>query len=385
MENGHDPLPPPPYSETDIYSNAPTSPYPHILTPATSQADNASVASRPLPSTASSLDDTIFTPTGSVGDDIDIASASSAAAYFESRPPQNQVVAPAVIHAINITSSTKPSDLPYPEAWQVKDVTEQDWATFINYLIPDHAFGVNNDVAERKLRAELIDARMHSLNLGEEDRSRTNMDEVDAQLDPLRQPQSPGSLDRLNRVQATISEWNEGFFKPRGIQITTIDLDAEIAAGEDGNRMPGSYIPYDHELLPNSDNRRDQRGLFGRFRSFSGIESNAQGFRMGPIVANNEGFRIGNGLVADNSGFRLGRMLAADQNGFRLGGTRGFQADSHGVSLAGRSFGRRDFQGYERGRGHRGGRGRTRSRGRHRKFRQSFQCSRLLERLNWNI
>jgi hypothetical protein len=382
MENGHDPLPPPPYSETDIYSNAPTSPYPHILTPATSQADNASVASRPLPSTASSLDDTIFTPTGSVGDDIDIASASSAAAYFESRPPQNQVVAPAVIHTITITSSTEPSDLPYPEAWQVKDVTEQDWATFINYLIPDHAFGVNNDVAERKLRAELIDARMHSLNLGEEDRSRTNMNEVDAQLNPLRQPQSPGSLDRLNRAQATISEWNEGFFKPRGIQITTIDLDAEIAAGEDGNRMPGSYIPYDHELLPNSDNRRDQRGLFGRFRSFSGIESNAQGFRMGPIVANSEGFRIGNGLVADNSGFRLGRMLVADQNGFRLGGTRGFQADSHGVSLAGRSFGRRDFRGYERGRGHRGGRGRTHSRGRHRKFRQSFQCSRLLERLN---
>jgi hypothetical protein len=96
---------------------------------------------------------------------------------------------------------------------------------------------------------------------------------------------------------------------------------------------------------------------------------------MGPIVANNEGFRIGNGLVADNSGFRLGRMLVADQNGFRLGGTRGFQADSHGVSLAGRSFGRRDFQGYERGRGHRRGRGRTHSRGRHRKFRQSFQCS----------
>ena len=212
-----DHLPPPPYSETD--------PGTAIVTPTTSNADNASP---PLPSAASSADDSIlftppYTPTESahhsLGDDLDRVSSSAATAYFESRPAQTRAPAIPNVYAITITSTSEPKDIPYPEPaqeWLSKDVTEQDWATFVNYILPDHAATANNDVADRKLKAELIDERMHRLTLGPEDRSRTDLTQVDAQLQPLRQEISPISAEWLSRVDAMISEWNAGFFEPRG-------------------------------------------------------------------------------------------------------------------------------------------------------------------------
>lgn len=63
-------------------------------------------------------------------------------------------------------------------------------------------------------------------------------------------------------------------------------------------------------------------------------------------------------------------MLVADSNGFRLGGSRGLNADVNGVSLGGRSWGRRESHDSERGRGrHKGHRGRSHSHGRHRRRR----------------
>lgn len=284
--------PPPPYSETDIYSNAGTSPHP-LLTPSTSQADNASVAVRPFPSTASSLDETIYTPLYSpagslnqnqvLGDDHDHVSSSSATAYFESRPTRRQSHATsAEIVTISITAQTEPKDLPFPQALLAKDVSEQDWATFVNYLLPDHATAVNNDVADRKLKAELIDERMHRLTLGKESRSMTDLREVDAQLDPLRQSQS---VQSARRQEATISEWNDGFFNPRGIHISSSNADAEIAVGEEAARMPGSYIPWEHEMNPepagsSSGNANARKGFFSGF-----MQAGPQGFKMGPIVA----------------------------------------------------------------------------------------------------
>lgn len=61
-------------------------------------------------------------------------------------------------------------------------------------------------------------------------------------------------------------------------------------------------------------------------------------------------------------------MLVADSTGFRLGGSRGFNADGTGVSLGGRSWGRRECHDSEtdRGRhGHRGHRGRSHPHSRH--------------------
>lgn len=363
--------PPPPYSETDIYSNAPTSPI--NLTPATSQADNRSL---PTPSAASSVDESVvftppYTPTGSVNQsfgDHDHVSSTSATAYFESRPTHALLSTSPTVHSIAITPMTEPKDLPYPEPvedFMSKDITQQDWATFINYLIPDHATGVNNDVADRKLKAEIIDEHMRRLTLGQEDRSRTNLSQVDAQLDPLRQVHSPQSLDRMRRLEETISEWNEGFFMPRGVKIRLIDSEREP---DDGTlRMPGAWIPNEQDPLegPNPNDRGSRRGW-----GFGGVRADSRGFKLGPIVADNDGFRIGNTLVADHNGFKMGNMVA-DHNGFRFGG---FVANNNGVSMGGRSFGRREShnqekhcgRGRERGmHGHHHGRGRSHSHGRH--------------------
>lgn len=120
--------PPPPYSETDIYSNAGTSPHP-ILTPATSHADAASAAGRPLPSAASSVDEPIYTPTSSIhpnqviGDDFDHVSSSSATAYFDTRPVYNPYSGPVEVYRIAVSNDTEPKDIVYPEALLAKDIS----------------------------------------------------------------------------------------------------------------------------------------------------------------------------------------------------------------------------------------------------------------------
>ncbi|TVY17660.1 hypothetical protein LARI1_G002833 [Lachnellula arida] len=377
-----DPIPPPPYSETDIYSN--TSSHPN-LTPATSQADNHSVASHPQLSTASSTDDSVIytplhSPTASdhhesLQDDFGHASTSSAAVYFESRPVHRQTPAQAMTYNITITSQTQPEELPYPQGWATNDITEQDWQTFVNYLLPDHIAAVNNDVADRKLQQQLMEESMHQLSLGRgDDKSRADISKVDAQLHPLRLPLSSRSTESLSATFATIAEWNEGFFKPRGVEIVITEPDTQVAAGEETPRMPGAWVPYGRESLggPPRNSSRGRRGLFGSFRTFSGLEANSGNFRMGPIVADNEGLRIGkNGLVASANGLRMGNMFVADQTGLRLGGARGFVADGHGVSIGGRAFGRRgsDDRRHEHHERHKRGRGRGRGHGRHHRHR----------------
>ena len=69
------------------------------------------------------------------------------------------------------------------------------------------------------------------------------------------------TTERLIVMESAISEWNEGFFKPRGIQITT--------------NARKRWNPNLQEK-----NRRRVLGL----RPF--IEAGPQGFRMGPIIVN---------------------------------------------------------------------------------------------------
>ena len=125
MEHDYIPqFPPPPYSESDMGT----------LNGAISQARN------PLASPTSSVDETIYTPSYSptasvhrsqtLGDDFDLASSSSAAAYFESRPPpRTQVSGTPEIHRIAITATTAPKDLAYSPAFLARDCTAQDVRT----------------------------------------------------------------------------------------------------------------------------------------------------------------------------------------------------------------------------------------------------------------
>jgi hypothetical protein len=360
-------IPPPPYSETD--------PGTAILTPTTSQADTSSLST---PSAASSVADEEavltppYTPTESSHHqslaDLDHNSSTSATAYFETRPALGRPAPIPKVYTITITSTSKPEDIPYPDP-ALNDVTEQDWATFVNYLFPDHAASVNGEVADRKLEAE-----MAALRLGSDGRSRTDLSQLEAQLEPLRNsPQEAEPLcERLKKIDATITDWNTGFFEPRSYQIRFIE--PEITFEDETRTVPGAWIPYDHEILEGTqpDERRGSRG----FR-FAGIEANSRGFRLGNLIR------------ADNEGFRLaGDFLVSDSNGFRLGGARGLVADSTGVTLGGRIFGRRDdrdrdrdseygrggIDGHHGHHGHRGRRG-SHDHGRHRRRGRSSSTS----------
>jgi hypothetical protein len=106
---------------------------------------------------SSSNDDIIYTPP----DTPHIPNAApmgivqpGAAEYFESRPPLEFVPENVLIHTINVDANSLPDDLPYQSNWEKRDVNQQDWATFINFLLPDHMARGNEIIIDRKLQAE---------------------------------------------------------------------------------------------------------------------------------------------------------------------------------------------------------------------------------------
>ncbi|EPE34481.1 hypothetical protein GLAREA_10175 [Glarea lozoyensis ATCC 20868] len=148
-------IPLPPYSETDTNASI-------ILTPPSSHYANAAVTASTLPSLAS---DTatgagIYTPSTSPSPSeyqhpelpADYTVSLSAAAFFESRPLLDRLSShPTISHNITVGSETDHGDLPCLEELASNDVTQQDWATFLNHLLPGRIVIVNNDIANRKL------------------------------------------------------------------------------------------------------------------------------------------------------------------------------------------------------------------------------------------
>ena len=63
-----------------------------------------------------------------------------------------------------LTASSLPSKIPYPYWAVTRDVTEQDWQTFLNYLIPDHAARANANLADRKSQAGADPSLVNSLD-----------------------------------------------------------------------------------------------------------------------------------------------------------------------------------------------------------------------------
>ncbi|EPE34482.1 hypothetical protein GLAREA_10176 [Glarea lozoyensis ATCC 20868] len=118
-----------------------------------------------------------------------------------------------------------------------------------------------------------------------------------------------------------------------------------------GRPSPAALIPFETEpenLQASSaeafnTTKANHDGMFSSFKPYSSMEAKSRGFRIGPIVADNEGFRIGKDLVAGKNGFRIGNMLQADQSGFRLGRPRGIVATNQNFSVGGRVWGGRDI------------------------------------------
>ncbi|KAK8081952.1 hypothetical protein PG996_000733 [Apiospora saccharicola] len=351
MEPRDNDVPPPPYSETDIYSNSPSRSITH--------ADDASIAA------SSSHSNIIYTPPEtpreshynfSGGDDS--GTSTSAQAYFESRPVASPFAGSELVHVVAYSETATPADLPYP-AWAAShQTTEQDWHTFVNYLIPDHAQSVNAQVLDRKLHAE------------EHDRptSETGREIEEAQVSQIKSS-ADGATPRRRSFDETLStviEWNKGFFGPRGVAI-------RLDPSSGSPRMPGGWnnsfdsVNATNGLPPQDRSPQQQQqqqggpgglgGLFGPSR-FGG-EANGNGIHFGAISINGDRVSIGRSFHVDSNGVRWGEQVAGDQNRSPPFGT----PVGHGGPADGPSHGHWEDNGFGRGMGR--GRGRARGRGDH--------------------
>ncbi|KAL8665799.1 MAG: hypothetical protein Q9202_001921 [Teloschistes flavicans] len=119
----------------------------------------------------------------------------SGAAYFQMRPPQ--IRRPVLLLRLHLAAfpDTTPDHLsmPVPQNLANKDVTPHDWMTFVNHLMAYQA-------------------------------TRTPPNEKGGEKISLNQDTQPTESERQQNVKATVEEWNQGFFRPRGVRIA-VQLD----------------------------------------------------------------------------------------------------------------------------------------------------------------
>ncbi|KAI1875687.1 uncharacterized protein JN550_001973 [Neoarthrinium moseri] len=337
----HPDAPPPPYSETDIYSTPGNTPL--TSSGSNNHADNASIAA------SSSHSNIIYTPPDTPRDSHydfastdDVQTTASAQVYFDSRPisgpPGNTAN---VVHEIRVSDDPSPGDFPYPNWASARDVTLGDWRTFINYLIPDYAEKTNAAIIDRKLQAE-DDARSTA----------STRAATEAQLDQLR------TSSQRRRFEDTVREWNVGFFAPRG---ATIKLTSDSAA-EPKARMPGEWnSTFDSNAsrdAPMAGQQPEQRGGWrGLFGNRFGMNIHDRGLQVGPISIDGDRVAIGNAFEVDSRGVRWhGRDV---NDSFHGGHGRGHGRECHDHGR-GRGGGRHDIHDHRHG-GRGGGKHRSRS------------------------
>ncbi|KAI8953209.1 hypothetical protein F4801DRAFT_143495 [Xylaria longipes] len=310
--------PPPPYSETDIYSHSRGSPN-HQSNGAD---DDASIAP------SSSHSNIIFTPPESprdtqyrfAGPSSGQHTAGSAQAYFDSRPP-NRPPGSNITITLEITSDAAPCDFPYPKRALDRDITEQDWQTFINYLIPEHTARVNSHVMDRKLRA------------AGDSQSSASDDIAEAQLAPLKSsatvPVSP------QNIEAVIREWNHGFFEPRGVTIRHATpaepVAEETQTPENETSREASADAGQSQSQPQQPSSwwRQQPGSSWWRNPFGSVDANNGSLRIGPLHIEGDRVAIGSTFEADSNGVRwrggpnAHPLFEAGSRGVRWGEHRG--------------------------------------------------------------
>ncbi|KHN96551.1 uncharacterized protein MAM_05494 [Metarhizium album ARSEF 1941] len=273
--HGHGDGPPPPYSETDIYSNSGG--------PRSAASTTSHTGFTPLDD-ASSTGEVVYTPplTPRTSSNTHLEPQQPAlqpglTLYFASRPPPANPPSETLTHTLRIESTSLPDDLPYQNDWAARDVTPQDWATFVNFLLPDHTTRGNEALIERRLSVE--GTNNATLTSG---RFR-----AEAQLEQAREKADATPRSR-SEIEATIQEWNDGFFGPRGM---TVRLDS-------GARMPGAW---EAEIEDPEQQRANNCSMFGR------LSIGGNGIRYGDaVVLDSNGIKI-NGLVLNSDGISIGK------------------------------------------------------------------------------
>ncbi|KAK8056412.1 RING finger domain-containing protein [Apiospora rasikravindrae] len=357
QEPRDDDAPPPPYSETDIYSNASARSPIAPRSGSNVHADDVSIAA------SSSHSNIIYTPPETPRESHynfsgggDLTTSTSAQAYFESRPVASPSAGLELVHVVAYQENATPADFPYPSWAASHQTTEQDWHTFVNYLIPDYALSVNAQLVDRKLHA---DDQVRST-------SETGREIEEAQVNQIMSSADGASRRRgFDETLSTVIEWNEGFFGPRGVAI-------RLDPPPNSPRIPGGWnTSFDSVNAanppPQDRSPQQQQGSPGGLGSFFepsrfNMEANSNGLRFGPISINGDRVSIGRSFHADSNGVRWGEQ-AVDQSRAPPFGTRGGRGDD----TDGFNHGHRQDDGFGRGRGrgrghyHGGRRGRSSS------------------------
>ncbi|WKT44907.1 hypothetical protein QSH57_009760 [Fusarium oxysporum f. sp. vasinfectum] len=302
-----DDAPPPPYSETDIYSTSSQPPHsPH----AGSVAGSGHGPAAPGDDTASRMSSTsttepIFTPpltprtesnvNATTPTTHEIPLSPSVALYFETRPvPTSASQWEPQIHSIAVKPTSVPDDIPYPENWATSyDITAQDWATFVNFLLPDHDSVRNEAILGEKGKSE--DGSDIKSSIG------------DGSVKSERHTTDPNELRRKRaEVEAIVQQWNSGFFAPRNVMVRL--------QPEEQSHMPGGWettfddppVQLPHQASPSSPREAmPQRRPSGWTGSWGGFQVDNDSVRWGDrFVADSNGLRIGN-IVMDSRGIRM--------------------------------------------------------------------------------
>ncbi len=154
--------------------------------------------------------------------ELDRAGFVSASSYFALRVPAQARPRNVFYHHMTLNPDARAENLPFPqpvETWTGRGIDGHDWATFLSFLLSP--FGAEGMKVPHELEAE-VDLDLAGLGLGNA-RSRD-------QARPLLGDTSTGppaggqdrELERLRRmrIDAVSSQWNEGFFGPRGLQVS---------------------------------------------------------------------------------------------------------------------------------------------------------------------
>lgn len=151
---------------------------------------------------------------------------ASAAGYFEERQSTIQQPEFVLRHSLNLFPGITRNDLPFPQPedrYRARDVSEVDWYTFMNYLLP--------------LAHEEINKAKHSAT------------EESAEEE---------------RYAAVVAEWNEGFFGQRGIWLRyePASLPSASRAIPPQSMSYGAPPSYSHTQLGGAshDDHRDDSG-----------------------------------------------------------------------------------------------------------------------------
>ena len=130
----------------------------------------------------------------------------SGAAYFAMHPftPSREV--PLLVYHIPIPQDAKGRSINFPGAESVKrerNLTGEDWQAFLNHMILMQSERVIASTGENSVSDTILREQEHT---------------------------------RISRIEAVTSEWNDGFFRPRGLHIV-VEIEAR------SRRNPGLFTP----------------------------------------------------------------------------------------------------------------------------------------------